>query len=322
MRKNNLELNKTYNESCLDTLNRIPNNYLDCVVTSPPYWNLRDYGVNGQIGLEKTPEEYVEKMVQIFQEIKRALNPMGTVWLNLGDSYASGKGDCFNPGGGKESLGAKRKESGAHPLSRGNVSDLKKSGLKAKDLCGIPWRVAFALQADGWYLRSDIIWHKPNAMPESVTDRPTKNHEYIFLLTKSAKYYYDQKAILEPYTEPMNRWGGENLVPNGKSYWDQGTGQQTYRHRNMRPDPEGRNKRTVWTVTTKPFKEAHFAVYPPDLIRPCVLAGCPVGGIVYDPFMGSGTTAEVAILNNRKYIGSELNGEYIKLQEKRLGMFK
>jgi DNA modification methylase len=305
-------INNIFNEDCRETLKRIPDNFIDCVVTSPPYWGLRDYGANGQLGLEKTPEEYVEKMVAIFREIKRALKPEGTVWLNLGDSYAGG--GC---GGHVDNKANKHIKSPKHNNPANN--------LKPKDLIGIPWRVAFALQADGWYLRSDIIWHKPNPMPESVTDRPTKSHEYIFLLTKSAKYYYDAEAIKEDSIDPESFIGRRPRNAPNIYYADQknckNAGSVTDGKLTSGQVYEKRNKRSVWTVTTKPFKEAHFAVYPPDLIRPCILAGCPVDGIVYDPFMGSGTTAEVAILNRRNYIGSELNADYIKLFEKRLALF-
>jgi DNA modification methylase len=185
----------------VEQLRTLPDCSVQCVCTSPPYWGLRDYGVEGQIGLEKTPEGYTQKMVDVFREVRRVLRDDGTLWLNLGDSYASGKGTCYNPGGGEESLGQERKAEGCHPLDRGNKSTLSESGLKPKDLVGIPWRVAFALQSDGWYLRSDIIWSKPNPMPESVTDRPTKAHEYVFLLSKKAKYYYDADAVREPLQE-------------------------------------------------------------------------------------------------------------------------
>src|SRR4030042_4677901 len=262
----------------LIVLKTLPYEYIECCITSPPYWGLRDYGVACQLGLEKTPEEYVAKMVEGFREVKRVLKKEGTLWLNLGDSYS----------------GAGWRNNNDNPIE---------TGLKSKDLVGIPWRVAFALQADGWYLRQDIIWHKPNCMPESVTDRCTKVHEYIFLLSKSQKYYFDNEGIKEPYTKQMNRGGGDKLKANGKRDWDKGTGQQTYRHRDMRPDANGRNKRSVWTVTTKPFKGAHFATFPGDLITPCILAGCPKDGIVLDPFIGSGTPGLVARKLGRKYIG-------------------
>jgi len=297
--------------NCLEVLKSLDENSIDCCVTSPPYWGLRDYGVGGQFGLESTPDEYVQKLVEVFREVKRVLKDEGTLWLNLGDSYcgsnSAGIEDNKSAGKGSRKTVVKEKPN--------KIID----GLKPKDLVGIPWRVAFALQADGWYLRSDIIWHKPNPMPESVRDRPTKAHEYIFLMSKSPRYYYDQDAIREPYSEPVNRWGGQHIrnVKN-KSSWDEATGQLTHRQRNMRPNPNGRNKRTVWTVPTKPFKDAHFATFSPDLIEPCILAGCPGGGVVLDPFFGAGTTGLVAIRNGRQYIGIELNEEYIEIAKQRL----
>lgn len=270
---------------------------------------------DNQLGLEETPEEYVKNMVEVFSEVRRVLKDEGTLWLNLGDSYCGtgGKGELTDP---------------KYPDGRNGQKvaiNNKIQGLKPKDLVGIPWLVAFALRASGWWLRQDIIWHKRNPMPESVTDRCTKSHEYIFLLSKSQKYYYDYEAILEPYTEEMNRWGGQKLVAKGESTWDEGTGQQTYRDRDMRPNENGRNKRDVWTVNTKPYKEAHFAVYPEELIVDCIKAGCPAKGIVLDPFMGSGTTGVVARKLDRNFIGVELNPKYIKIAEKRLydelGMF-
>lgn len=288
----------------LEVLREMPDQSAHCCITSPPYWGLRDYGVDGQLGLEKTPEEYVAKLVEVFREVWRVLRDDGTLWLVLGDSYASGKGSCHNPGGGKDSLGKTRKEEGSHPLNRGNISDLHKSGLKPKDLVGIPWRVAFALQADGWWLRSDIIWAKPNPMPESVRDRPTKSHEHIFLLTKSAQYYYDAEAI----RELAQNWGTRDRT-NGK-YHNDGTGLQPHRGLEKDTNPAGRNKRDVWTVATKPFPDAHYAVYPPELIRPCILAGCPLGGVVLDPFMGAGTTGLVVKQEGRHYVGIELDPEW------------
>ena len=254
-----------------------------------------------QLGLESTPEEYVDNMINVFREVKRVLRDDGTLWLNLGDTYCGtgSKGEYKDP---------------KHKDGRNGQTialNTKIQGLKPKDMVGIPWRVAFALQADGWYLRQDIIWSKPNAMPEPVTDRCTKSHEYIFLLSKSNHYYYDHNAIKEPYTEPMNRWGGTKLKADGESMWDSGTGHQTYRDRNMRPDENGKNKRSVWTVNTKPFKKAHFAVFPEKLIEPCILAGCPKDGIVLDPFIGSGTTGKVARKYHRNFIGIELNKKYI-----------
>lgn len=369
---------------CLEVLPSIPTGSVHCVVTSPPYWGLRDYGVDGQLGMEKTPEDYIAKMVQVFREVWRVLRDDGTLWLNMGDSYVgSGKGG----GGCFEKLHeSRRRDTAIMPRQNKGVP-----GLKPKDLCGIPWRVALALQADGWYLRQDIIWSKPNPMPESVTDRCTKAHEYIFLLTKKPRYYYDAEAIKEEAVESnasRPRMGqGPNTQYNQKrraqdisgSYAEQGSIKHEITNKGTRtkrfgPDPEMRNKRSVWTVPTCPYPEAHFATFPPKLIEPCILAGCPQwvcekcgeprrritdpntggttgkswhdhsddmgkgnakqqtgeeyktyragettgwtdcgcnagfdGGIVLDPFMGSGTVAAVAYENNRHYIGIELN---------------
>ena len=295
---------------CMDNregLKMLDDNSIDCCITSPPYWGLRDYGVEGQLGLESTPEEYVANLVEVFREVKRVLRDDGTLWLNLGDSYngSGGAGGDYSKGGLKE----------GQPKYPGR----KVATLKPKDLVGIPWMVAFALRADGWYLRSDIIWHKPNAMPESVKDRPTKAHEYIFLLSKSRKYYYDADSIKEPssdlekskkrYEKPFGGKKAEELLK---------TDQVHTRIIGMREFDGKRNKRTVWTVPTQPFPEAHFAVYPPALITPCILAGCPVGGTVLDPFAGSGTTLLVATQHNRKSIGIELNPEYIEIAKRRL----
>jgi len=301
-----LELNKIYNMDCLEGLKQLPDNSINCCVTSPPYWGLRDYGVEGQIGLEKTPEEYVAKMVEVFREVKRVLRDDGTLWLNLGDCYngSGGAGGDYNKGGLKE----------GQPKYPGR----KIAGLKPKDLVGIPWRVAFALQTDGWYLRSDIIWHKPNAMPESVKDRPTRAHEYIFLLTKSGRYYYDADAIREPHKEIDRRFGGDGTHYGTGVRYHNNAPKGVQRGAWLGQHPKGRNKRTVWSVTTKPFKEAHFATFPPDLIEPCVLAGCPIGGVVLDPFAGSGTTLLVATQHHRRSIGIELNPDYIKIAERRL----
>lgn len=277
-------------------------------------------------------------MVEVLREVRRVLRDDGTLWLNMGDSYASGKGTCYNPGGGKDSLGQYRKEMGAHPLDRGNKSTLTEQGLKPKDLVGIPWRLAFALQTDGWYLRSDIIWSKPNPMPESVTDRPTRNHEYIFLLTKQAQYFYDAEAIKEPGLtmilpweerkargEPM-RHGISNNVPALNRKTDKQRG-HSRRHAGfndrwdaMTKEEQGsmmRNKRSVWIIATQSYKEAHFATFPENLVKPCILAGCPEGGTVLDPFAGSGTVGKVAEDLGRNSILIELNPKYIKLIEKR-----
>ena len=317
-----LELNKIYNMDCLEGLKQLPDNSINCCVTSPPYWGLRDYGVEGQLGLESTPEEYVAKMIEVFREVRRVLRDDGTLWLNLGDSYASG--GMSNPSS-KSTLG------GGKDLGAADYSITRKvpNGLKPKDLVGIPWMVAFALRADGWYLRQDIIWHKPNAMPESVTDRCTKAHEYIFLLSKSQHYYYDHEAIKEPCTTNENRpfgavrereygYNSKHLKARGYKV-KQGSTEYPLQHRGKDIESNStRNKRSVWTIPTKPFKEAHFAVFPPDLIEPCILAGCPAGGVVLDPFMGSGTTGMVAAMHQRNFIGFELNPEYCKMAEKRI----
>jgi len=285
-------------------------------VTSPPYYGLRDYGHEGQIGLEETPEEYIKAMVEVFRCVWDVLEDDGTLWLNIGDSYAmaSMRGENSKFSGNV----------GAHSgYEKGSVKLGKKSipvGLKAKDLIGIPWMMAFALRADGWYLRQDIIWHKPNPMPESVQDRCTKAHEYIFLMSKSQKYYYDAEAIKEASVDPegsANRYktpffAGEKHESGGYS----ATG--ATHTKGMKEFDGNRNKRSVWTVPVKPYAGAHFATFPSDLIEPCIMAGAPTGGIVLDPFMGSGTTAQVAQSLGRQYLGCELNPDYKKLQEKRL----
>jgi DNA modification methylase len=244
-------------------------------VTSPPYYGLRDYGHDGQIGLEETPEQYISTMVEVFRCVWDVLEDDGTLWLNIGDSYAGNNSRASN--NGRAGFGNAREK----------VVNRTGEGLKTKDLIGIPWMLAFALRADGWYLRQDIIWHKPNPMPESVQDRCTKGHEYIFLMSKSQKYYYDHEAIKEPVKED---WGTRDRA-NGK-YHNEGTGLQP--HSGLEKSYEMANKRSVWSVPVKPYTGAHFAVFPSELIEPCILAGAPVGGIVLDPFMGSGTTAQVS----------------------------
>jgi DNA modification methylase len=344
---------------CLEVLKTLSSESVNCCVTSPPYYGLRDYGtaqwkggnencdhsyqkggrnpetsskqisntgttisqyksvclkcgairIDDQIGLENTPDEYVTKLVNVFSEVKRILKPEGTLWLNLGDSYnGSGKAGT----GDYQERHTEFGKPSTHKERFGKPTHIQ--GLKPKDLIGIPWMVAFALRADGWYLRQDIIWHKPNPMPESVTDRCTKSHEYIFLLAKSQKYYYDNEAIKEPSVYPDDNRKGRVNEEKAKDFQrDMGNkliqGDKTY--------PE-RNKRDVWTVTTKPYSEAHFATYPPDLIEPMILAGCPKGGIVLDPFFGSGTTGLVAKNFQREFIGIELNPEYIELAKKRI----
>lgn len=275
-------------------------------VTSPPYYGLRDYGHDGQIGLEETPEEYIAAMVEVFRCVWDVLEDNGTLWLNIGDSYYN-----YRPGQGqrqgKQSIASQKFSEVEICHKRG----LKLDGLKEKDLIGIPWMLAFALRADGWYLRQDIIWHKPNPMPESVQDRCTKAHEYIFLISKSQKYYYDHEAIKDPVKQD---WGTRDRT-DGK-YHNEGSGLQP--HSGLEKSYEMANKRSVWTVTTKPYAGAHFAVFPSDLIEPCILAGAAPGQVVLDPFMGSGTTAQVAQNLGRQYLGCELNPEYEALQNKRL----
>ena len=313
--KQMLELNKIYNMDWIEGLNLLDNNSIDCCITSPPYWGLRDYGQDDQLGLEKTPDDYVAKMVLGFREVKRVLKPEGTLWLNLGDSYSKSES---NNGGYSE----KSTLSGfTNPNTKGrqaNESCNKRKlnhGCKPKDLVGIPWMVAFALRNDGWYLRQDIIWHKPNPMPESVRDRCTKSHEYIFLMSKSSKYYYNNEAIREPI-----KTSNKGYI-SARARTAQGALGGKNKHNMERRDYEdikGANKRSVWTITTKPFKDAHFAVFPEDLIRPCILAGCPKDGIILDPFMGAGTTALVSIKEQRNFIGIELNSEYIKIASDRI----
>lgn len=296
-------MNKIEFGDCRETMRRWAGEgvKVQTCVTSPPYFGLRDYGHDGQIGLEETPEQYIEAMVEVFGCVKNILTDDGTLWLNIGDSYSRQGGQ-------------------ANAQTMANWKDVHRTAIKAssgadgckpKDLIGIPWMLAFALRADGWYLRQDIIWHKPNPMPESVTDRCTKAHEYIFLMSKSPKYYYDNEIIKDQVKQD---WGTRDRS-DGK-YHNEGSGLQP--HTGLEKSYEKSNKRSVWTVTTKPYEGAHFAVFPTDLIEPCILAGAPVGGVVLDPFMGSGTTAQVAQSLGRQYLGCELNPEYAPLQKKRL----
>lgn len=315
-----------YGIDVIDGLLTLPAESVHCCVTSPPYWGLRDYGAAGQIGLEKTPESFVQKMVEVFREVRRVLRTDGTLWINLGDSY-----NAYNANRGPSKGENKRHHEIMPAADRG----LTCKRLKNKDLIGIPWMVAFALRSDGWYLRQEIIWAKPNPMPESVRDRCTKSHEHIFLFTKFPKYYFDNNAIKEPsiYKRPP-------AVPVG---WDTGAGShRSLKGRYRNPAPKGsfsgkteamaetgqnafraivetRNKRSVWTVCTKPYKGAHFATFPPALITPMIQAGCPQGGVVLDPFSGSGTTGAVAIGLGRKYIGIDLNKKYEPLARERMG---
>ena len=294
-------MNKIEFGDCRETMRRWAGEgvKVQTCVTSPPYFGLRDYGHDGQIGLEDTPDQYIEAMVEVFSCVKNILADDGTLWLNIGDSYAGNNSQASN--NGRAGFGNARER----------VVNRTGEGLKTKDLIGIPWMLAFALRADGWYLRQDIIWHKPNPMPESVTDRCTKAHEYIFLMSKSPKYYYDNEIIKDQLKQD---WGTRDRS-DGK-YHNEGSGLQP--HTGLEKSYEKSNKRSVWTVTTKPYEGAHFAVFPTDLIEPCILAGAPVGGVVLDPFMGSGTTAQVAQSLGRQYLGCELNPEYAPLQKKRL----
>jgi DNA modification methylase len=304
-------MNKIEFGDCRETMRRWESEGIkvQTCVTSPPYFGLRDYGHDGQIGLEETPEEYITAMVEVFSCVKNILADDGTLWLNIGDSYAGNNSQASN--NGRAGYG--------NPRER--VVNRTGEGLKTKDLIGIPWMLAFALRADGWYLRQDIIWHKPNPMPESVQDRCTKAHEYIFLLSKSSKYYYDNKSIAEPHKEvSLDRWGngGEDTQNTKYNKENPQTSVGNLRNGSNPLGEHGANKRSVWTVTTKPYAGAHFAVFPTDLIEPCILAGAPAGGIVLDPFMGSGTTAQVAQSLGRQYLGCELNTDYAPLQKKRL----
>jgi DNA modification methylase len=288
-------------------------------VTSPPYFGLRDYGHDGQIGLEETPEQYIQAMVEVFRCVWDVLADDGTLWLNIGDSYYNyrpGKGQALS----KQSFANNDQDLPQNCARRGNKLD----GLKEKDLIGIPWMLAFALRADGWYLRQDIIWHKPNPMPESVRDRCTKAHEYIFLLSKSDKYYFDTEAMRERGVMTAGDSAGSRQRDTRKTHGVGGGNDGINKAKEkLRQELEEkgyttRNRRSVWTVTTKPYKGAHFATFPPDLIEPCILAGSRPNDIVLDPFMGSGTTAQVASQFGRQYLGCELNPDYEQLQRERL----
>lgn len=341
-----------YHGDVIDVLRELEPQSVNCCVTSPPYWGLRDYGADGQIGLEATPDAYVARMVEVFREVRRVLTDDGTLWLNLGDSYAGGGG--FSPGAPSTSDSKSGKYGVLGSLREGGI---KPQGIiKAKDLVGIPWRVAFALQADGWWLRSDIIWAKPNPMPESVTDRPTKSHEYVFLLSKSSSYFFDADAVREPFapaSEDRYRYafgGAKNQAladankvgvgvgtrpigmrtfpgqqpeaergPDGRRKTSVQAGDGSIEHRDGERWPNGgRNIRSVWEIATQPYAEAHFATFPLELPRRCIAAGCPADGVVLDPFMGSGTTALVARNLGRHSVGIELNADYCALAAKRL----
>jgi site-specific DNA-methyltransferase (adenine-specific) len=267
--------NKILLGNSIKELQLIPSNIIDMVITSPPYWNLRDYHNESQIGTEANYQEYISNLLKVFLECKRVIKNSGSIWVNMGDSYG-----------------------------------------KNKSLYAMPDRLKIAMIDSGFICRNEIIWHKPNQMPSSSKNRFTVDFEKLYFFTKQENYYFEQQ--LDPYTKPMNRWGGIKLKANGDSDWDNGTGQSTYRDRNMRPNPNGKNKRCVWSINTKPLKEAHFAIYPEELIETPIKACCPKNGIVLDPFFGSGTTGVVAKKLNRNYLGIELNLEYIKIAEKRL----
>ena len=293
----------------LEQLKTLPDGSVNCCVTSPPYFGLRDYGVDGQIGLEDTPEAYVARLVEVFREVRRVLRDDGTLWLNIGDSYAANRSYQVPSTKG----GAKH----GHGQAAGGKGSRVPDGLKPKDLIGIPWMLAFALRADGWYLRQDIIWSKPNPMPESVRDRCTKAHEYVFLLSKSERYLFDADAVKEESKTPWSSARG--FSEKGQSARSAGIdGHRNGAGAHSDELKTGRNRRSVWTVATRPYKGAHFATFPPALIEPCILAGSRPGDFVLDPFMGSGTTAQVALQRGRRYLGCELNPEYEELQQQRL----
>lgn len=333
--------------NCLDILPTLAEGSMQTCVTSPPYFGLRDYGADGQIGLEPSVDEFVSSLVQVFREVRRVLRDDGTLWLNLGDSYAGSWGAQGR--GPSPSASMSRHQIANHPKRAQQTGTIRSAGVKAKDIYGVPWRVAFALQADGWYLRQDIVWHKPNPMPESVRDRCTKAHEYVFLLSKSPRYYYDIDSIKEPVAassiarlaQDVEGQAGSDRVlgkTNGAmkavrskrdSFKRDGSkreqaipGQSMGTHRPDRSESDydliTRNKRSVWTVPTMPFREAHFATFPEALIEPCILAGAPAGGVVLDPFMGAGTTAVVAERLGRQWVGCELNPEYAAIARRRL----
>lgn len=299
---------------CRDVLATLPERSVQTCVTSPPYFGLRDYGHDGQIGLEPTPDEFCAALVEVFRGVRRVLRDDGTVWLNLGDSYSASPPGNVRGVSEKSGLAGADSDKYRATLMAGHATKRDTSrlpGIKQKDLIGIPWMVAFALRADGWYLRSEIIWAKPNPMPESVTDRPTKAHEQLFLLSKGPRYYYDADAIREPHGSDWIGRAPTGTVRLNADRNDAG----------LMPtsgDPAGRNKRSVWTVPSQPFAGAHFATFPPKLIEPCVLAGAPEGSLVLDPFNGAGTTGLVALRQNREYVGIELNPVYAELARQRI----
>ena len=330
-----MRLNTIYTGDALAALRTLPDKSAHCAVTSPPYYGLRDYGVCGQIGREDTPEHYVARLVAVFRELRRVMVDSGTLWLNIGDSYWGGKG---KGGESPYEYQVARYKSGisfTRPCSNTGLPGVagprqgKHPVIKRKDMIGIPWMLAFALRADGWYLRQEIIWSKPNPMPESVRDRCTKSHECIFLFTKKEKYYYDHRAIMEPAAYDGRK---DTTAKASPKYAGGGTGAKVQafaarpheRWPNSLPvrdgdaAPHARNKRSVWTVPTRSYRGAHFATFPEALITDCIKAGCPPGGVVIDPFMGAGTTAVVASKLGRQYVGIELNAKYVRLAKERI----
>lgn len=302
--------------SCLPQLKRLADESVNCCVTSPPYFGLRDYQVEGQLGLEETPADYVHNLVIVFQEVWRVLRKDGTLWLVIGDSYVGYKGNNYCRNLSSSNLQSKSPVPKSHNVGTPHTCQ----GMKNKDLIGIPWMVAFALRDDGWYLRQDIVWHKTNPMPESVKDRCTRSHELIFLLSKSPRYYYDNEAVKELAVNKKTY--GTNMSDTSNSYGcgnGGNLGLQDFRRRTKREGlPTKRNRHSVWTLPTKPYKGAHFATFPPDLIRPCILAGCPEGGTVLDPFFGAGTVGVVCQEEGRRFIGVELNADYCELAKQRI----
>lgn len=298
------------NGDAVEELRRMDEESIDCCITSPPYYGLRDYGVDGQIGLEATPQEYIKKLVGVFREVRYVLKKRGTLWVNIGDSYSSQ--------GGKQVAQTKWLVEGASDGQNGGKSRVAANGLKPKDLIGIPWMLAFALRDDGWYLRQDIIWHKPNPMPESVKDRCTKAHEYVFMLSKSQQYFYDSDAVSEPAT-----YAGRVITLGEKSLSKgQANGAKVVASGNGCASSvlvkDTRNLRSVWILKTQPSQETHFATFPLTLPVTCMLAGCPERGTVLDPFAGTGTTGEGALRNNRGFVGIELNTDYYEIMRKRI----
>jgi len=294
-----------YHGDCIDVMREMPAESVNCCVTSPPYWGLRDYGHGGQIGQEDTPEAHIARLVDVFREVRRVLRPDGTLWVNYGDAYAANR--------------TYQVTDNKHRAVGNNGAMRVPDGLKPKDLIGLPWMLAFALRADGWWLRSDIIWSKPNPMPESVTDRPTKAHEYLFLLSKAPRYYYDADAIKEPSEYPDDNRKSRQSQSDYDDQMGIGARERSVINTKGASCYPTRNIRTVWTIPTQPTPEAHFATFPTALIEPCIKAGCPEGGTVLDPFTGSGTTLMVAERLLRRGVGIELNPEYCAIAKKRVG---